>query len=270
MAEYQQWMLELRGVSLGSLQIVDGEEVDLLQFVSDSEHATPARILERAELEKVVAEGMKKMPENERTVLSLYYKEELTLREIGSIMDLHTTRISQLRAQAILFGSGRLWNTNGLQEEESRAMLPAFVPDLPGGTSSRLSIGVYVYKVTGGASALGEEYCCARAAISPDQRAEHTARCIGARLNTMDQSRKEHSEWLSQAESLNLNRRGQVLRLHRRGDSASDIASALRMGKGEVQLMIKVYELSRDSLAPNHGYNLSAKQTIRKLKIHAC
>lgn len=102
LAEYQQWMLELRGVSLGSLQIVDGEEVDLLQFVSDSEQATPARILERAELEKVVAEGMKKMPENERTVLSLYYKEELTLREIGSIMNLHTTRISQLRAQAIL------------------------------------------------------------------------------------------------------------------------------------------------------------------------
>lgn len=70
---------------------------------------------------------------------------------------------------------------------------------------------------------------------------------IETRLNTMDQSRKEHSEWLSQAESLNLNRRGQVLRLHRRGDSASDIASALRMGKGEVQLMIKVYELSRDN-----------------------
>ena len=70
---------------------------------------------------------------------------------------------------------------------------------------------------------------------------------IEMRLNTMDQSRQEHAEWLSQAEGLNLNRRGQVLRLHRRGDSASDIASALRMGKVEVQLMIKVYELSRDN-----------------------
>ena len=45
---------------------------------------------------------MKKIPENERLVLSLYYKEELNLREIGSIMDLHITRISQLRAQGIL------------------------------------------------------------------------------------------------------------------------------------------------------------------------
>lgn len=101
-SEYQQWMLDLRGVSLGSMQIVDGEEVDLLQFISDDEASTPARLLERSELERVVTEGMKRMPENERTVLSLYYKEELNLREIASIMDLHTTRISQLRAQGIL------------------------------------------------------------------------------------------------------------------------------------------------------------------------
>jgi Family of unknown function (DUF6115) len=72
---------------------------------------------------------------------------------------------------------------------------------------------------------------------------------IETRLNAIDQSRDAHSEWLSQAEGLNLNRRGQVLRLHRRGDSTSDIAAALRMGKGEVQLMIKVYELGRNGLS---------------------
>ena len=102
LTEYQQWMLELRGVSLGSLQVIDGEEVDILQFISDDDEATPARILERAELERVVASGMTKMPENERTVLSLYYREELNLREIASVMNLHTTRISQLRAQGII------------------------------------------------------------------------------------------------------------------------------------------------------------------------
>jgi len=102
LSEYQQWMLELRAVSLGSLQTVDGEDVDILQFISDDEEATPARILERAELERVIAEGMQRMPENERLVLSLYYKEELNLREIAEVMSLHTTRISQLRAQGIL------------------------------------------------------------------------------------------------------------------------------------------------------------------------
>ncbi len=103
LADYQQWVVELRAVSLGSLEVVeDGEEMSLLKFIGDDEQETPERILERSELERVVADGIKKMPENERLVLSLYYKEELNLREIASIMDLHITRISQLRAQGIL------------------------------------------------------------------------------------------------------------------------------------------------------------------------
>ncbi|HMF77676.1 MAG TPA: FliA/WhiG family RNA polymerase sigma factor [Bryobacteraceae bacterium] len=103
LGEYQQWVVELRAVSLGSLEVMEeGEEVGLLKFVVDTGQETPARILERSELERVIAEGMRKIPENERLVLSLYYKEELNLREISSIMDLHITRISQLRAQGIL------------------------------------------------------------------------------------------------------------------------------------------------------------------------
>jgi RNA polymerase sigma factor for flagellar operon FliA len=103
LAEYQQWVVELRAVSLGSLEVVeDGEEMSMLKFIGDEGQETPERILERSELERVIAEGMKKMPENERLVLSLYYKEELNLREIAAVMDLHITRISQLRAQGIL------------------------------------------------------------------------------------------------------------------------------------------------------------------------
>jgi len=101
--EYQQWLVDLRGVSLGSLDIVeDGEEISLLKFISGDEQESPARILERSELERVIMEGIDKMPENERTVLSLYYKEELNLREIAPIMSLHVTRVSQLRLQGIL------------------------------------------------------------------------------------------------------------------------------------------------------------------------
>jgi RNA polymerase sigma factor FliA len=103
LGEYQQWMVELRGVSLGSLDVMeDGEEVSLLKFIGDDEAESPARILERSELERVISSGIDKMPESERLVLSLYYKEELNLREIASIMGLHVTRISQLRAQGIL------------------------------------------------------------------------------------------------------------------------------------------------------------------------
>jgi len=42
------------------------------------------------------------MPETERLVLSLYYHEELTLREIAGIVHLHESRVSQLKSQAIL------------------------------------------------------------------------------------------------------------------------------------------------------------------------
>jgi RNA polymerase sigma factor for flagellar operon FliA len=103
LSEYQQWVVELRAVSLGSLEVVDEEEgPGLLKFLGDDGQETPARILERSELERVIAEGMKKLPENERLVLSLYYQEELNLREIAAVMELHITRISQLRAQGIL------------------------------------------------------------------------------------------------------------------------------------------------------------------------
>jgi RNA polymerase sigma factor for flagellar operon FliA len=102
-SEYQQWMVDLRGVSLGSLDVIeDSEEVGLLKFIADDSESSPEYILQEAELEKVLSAGIDKMPANERTVLSLYYKEELNLREIASIMGLHITRISQLRAQGVL------------------------------------------------------------------------------------------------------------------------------------------------------------------------
>jgi RNA polymerase sigma factor for flagellar operon FliA len=101
--EYQQWTVELRGVSLGSLEVMeDGEEVSLLNFIADDDEETPDRLLERSELERVIADGIQKMPENERTVLTLYYTEEMNLREIAAIMGLHLTRISQLRVQAVM------------------------------------------------------------------------------------------------------------------------------------------------------------------------
>jgi RNA polymerase sigma factor for flagellar operon FliA len=101
--EFQQWAVDLRGVSLGSLDVVEnGEEFSLLKFISDDGEESPERILERTELEKLIARGISRMPERERLVLSLYYKEELNLREVASIMGLHLTRVAQLRVQAIL------------------------------------------------------------------------------------------------------------------------------------------------------------------------
>lgn len=101
--EFQQWMVELRGVSLGSLNVIEeGEEFSLLKFISDEGEESPDRILERSELERLISRGIERMPERERMVLSLYYKEEMNLREVAAIMGLHLTRVAQLRVQAIL------------------------------------------------------------------------------------------------------------------------------------------------------------------------
>ena len=104
MVEYHEWLVDVRGVNLGRLESAsnDDDGRDLLKYISDGEEMWPSRQLERSELESLLAEAISKMPQVERTVLSLYFHEELTLREISGILHLHESRISQLKSQAIL------------------------------------------------------------------------------------------------------------------------------------------------------------------------
>ena len=104
MVEYHEWLVDVRGVNLGRLESAsnDDDGRDLLKYISDGEELWPSRLLERSELESLLAEAISKMPQVERTVLSLYFHEELTLREISGILHLHESRISQLKSQAIL------------------------------------------------------------------------------------------------------------------------------------------------------------------------
>lgn len=104
LAEYHSWLVDVRGVNLGSLEASSNEEDgrDLLQFVSDTDENWPSHLLERAELERLLADAIEKMPYVERTILSLYYHEELTLREVAKVVKLHESRVSQLKSQAIL------------------------------------------------------------------------------------------------------------------------------------------------------------------------
>ena len=101
--EYRGWLVEIRGLNFGNVEYASGEVGrDLIQFVPDREDQLPSSLLEKAELERLLADTISHMPAIERTVLSLYYQEEMTLREIAQIVDLHESRISQLKSQAIL------------------------------------------------------------------------------------------------------------------------------------------------------------------------
>jgi RNA polymerase sigma factor for flagellar operon FliA len=101
---YHEWLVDIRGVNLGSLEVSspDEENRSLLKYISDDEENWPSRLLERSELQRLLADAIDKMPRTERTVITLYYHEELTLREISKVVNLHESRVSQLKSQAIL------------------------------------------------------------------------------------------------------------------------------------------------------------------------
>jgi RNA polymerase sigma factor FliA len=104
MEEYHDWLVEVRGLNVGSLEAGPPEEEgrDLLKYVADDEQEWPSKIVERAELKNLLKTAIERMPYIERTVLGLYYHEELTLREISRVVKLHESRVSQLKSQAIL------------------------------------------------------------------------------------------------------------------------------------------------------------------------
>lgn len=103
-SEYQEWLSEANGLTLGSLEnpVYEDNKQDLLRYLADDDDQWPAQIVERAELESQLAEAIGKLSYLEKTVLNLYYYEEMTLRDVAKIVDLHESRVSQLKSQAIL------------------------------------------------------------------------------------------------------------------------------------------------------------------------
>jgi RNA polymerase sigma factor for flagellar operon FliA len=107
--EYHEWLVEIRGLNVASLEYAGGDQSkDLLHYLPDTGDNLPSTLLERSELERLLAASIDVIPEIERTVLSLYYHEELTLREIAQVVNLHESRISQLKSQAILRLRGQM------------------------------------------------------------------------------------------------------------------------------------------------------------------
>ena len=102
LGQYHAWLADLQGLNIGTLEYGGEEGRDVLAHAADDERKLPSSLLERAELEKLLAEAIEQMALIDRTVISLYYHEELTLREIAQMVHLHQSRISQLKSQAIL------------------------------------------------------------------------------------------------------------------------------------------------------------------------
>ncbi len=77
-------------------------------FSMQKETNSPEQRLEVVELKEILADSIDKLPEKEKTVVTLYYYEELTLKEISLIMKVSESRISQLHTKAIMRMRGKL------------------------------------------------------------------------------------------------------------------------------------------------------------------
>jgi len=86
----------------------DGDQVALIDTIEDTEAPDPQRSLSQTEMKEAIADAIARLPEREKLVITLYYYEELTLREIGEVLGVTESRVSQLHTKAILRLKARL------------------------------------------------------------------------------------------------------------------------------------------------------------------
>jgi len=105
--DFQSLLLKISSTSILSLNDVwyTGENDDQISIVDSVESPTslnPDAIVEREEIKRVIIEAINELPEKEKKVLVLYYYEDLTLKEIGHVLGVTESRISQLHTKAIM------------------------------------------------------------------------------------------------------------------------------------------------------------------------
>lgn len=85
---------EKKGSSDGDIEIID--------TIEDSRHMAPHEEMEEKDVKSELEGALKRLPERERTIMVLYYHENMTLKEIGEAINISESRVSQLHAQAIM------------------------------------------------------------------------------------------------------------------------------------------------------------------------
>jgi RNA polymerase sigma factor for flagellar operon FliA len=85
-----------------------GDAVSLLDTLQDPDAPDPQQMLAQSEVKDRLADAISALPEREKLVIALYYYENLTLREIGEVLGVTESRISQLHTKAVLRLKSRL------------------------------------------------------------------------------------------------------------------------------------------------------------------
>src|ERR687896_1493684 len=112
--EFQESLLEISRTSIAALDELwsspgsGGDTVALIDTIEDPLAAEPQQAMAHTELREALGEAISRLPEREKLVVTLYYYEELTLREIGEVLGVTESRVSQLHTKAILRLKARL------------------------------------------------------------------------------------------------------------------------------------------------------------------
>jgi RNA polymerase sigma factor FliA len=112
--EFQDSLLEISRSSIAALDELwaspgsSGDAVALIDTIEDPTAAEPQSAMAHTELREALGEAISRLPEREKLVVTLYYYEELTLREIGEVLGVTESRVSQLHTKAILRLKARL------------------------------------------------------------------------------------------------------------------------------------------------------------------
>jgi RNA polymerase sigma factor FliA len=122
--EFQQLLTELDGLEVGSLHLEspwDGKEEDLCDYLPNAPEDTPFFRCMRSEMKELLARVVGELPEKEQQVLALYYFEELTMKEVGAVLGIGESRVSQIHSLAVVRLRARLEELMKVQKPAGRA-----------------------------------------------------------------------------------------------------------------------------------------------------
>jgi RNA polymerase sigma factor for flagellar operon FliA len=103
LAEYQDMLGKVRGTQLVYLEDIggdDGEQDFLDRHVAD-ESSNPLAQLQDRRMREALVEGIKSLPEREQYVMSMYYEQDMNLKEIAAVLGVTESRVCQLHSQSI-------------------------------------------------------------------------------------------------------------------------------------------------------------------------
>jgi RNA polymerase sigma factor for flagellar operon FliA len=113
--EFEKTMMKISSTSILSLNDIwytgeDNDKVSIGDSIESPRSMNPEAIVEKEEIKQVIIRSIDELPEKEKKVLVLYYYEDLTLKEIGKVLEVTESRVSQLHTKAIMRLRSKLTN----------------------------------------------------------------------------------------------------------------------------------------------------------------